>query len=307
MSADRVDIQGTSASEGGQIGAELATTGTPGIGWAGTSFATGYTKTAGVASNITTTLAAVSGSPYQLVVTMTARTAGTCTVTYGGLTTGGLTASVSLPQTFTTSTATMLVAADAAFDGKIVISVKRITASTMATFVLKNSNGTVVYEQRASASNTNIFQGVGAGSLNTTGVYNIFHGIDAGLFNTTGSENIFIGRQAGRGNTTGTNNVFYGSYTGTNNTISINNTFIGHTAGRNNTSGNSNTFIGVSAGLNNTSGYENIYIGSDAGRFIGTGSTGAVSNTLCIVLGQDSRTLGNRQQHYHARQNMGFT
>ena len=311
MSADRVDIQGTTASQGGQIGAELATTGTLGTGWAGTSFATGYTKTAGTASNITTTLAAVSGSPYQLVVTMTARTAGTCTVTYGGLTTGGLTASGSLPQTLTTSTATMLVAADAAFDGMIVISVKRITASTMSTFALKNSSGTVVYEQRASASNTNVFQGVGAGRLNTTGYgnmfqgnlagssnttgyYNIFQGAGSGQNNMTGYYNIFQGYNTGANNTTGNNNVFQGASAGENNTTGYGNNFQGPEAGRQNTTGNYNIFQGASAGKTNTTGSNNILQGGSAGQLIAAGTNNTIINNS-VLIGFDTRPLANNE------------
>ena len=312
MSADRVDIQGTTASQGGQIGAELATTGTLGTGWAGTSFATGYAKTAGTASNITTTLAAVSGSPYQLVVTMTGRTAGTCTVTYGGLTTGGLTASGSLPQTLTTSTATMLVAADAAFDGTVVISVKRITASAMATFALKNSSGTVVYEQRAGASNTNIFQGVGAGSLNTTGVNNIFQGYQAGQNNTSGPNNIFIGYQAGQNNTTGDFNIFLGYLAGKSNTVGTSNFFLGalsgqnnisggnnvgfgYASGQNNTAGNSNVFFGYSAARNITTGGNSTFIGTESGRYYGSTNTSMTSVNNAILIGYDARALGNAE------------
>ena len=277
MSADRVDIQGTAASQGGQIGAELATTGTLGTGWAGTSFATGYTKTAGVASNITTPLAAVSSSSYQLVVTMTDRTAGACTVTFGGLTSGGLTSSFTFEQKPTTSTATMLVAADAAFDGKIVISVKRITASTMATFALKNSSGVVVYEQRASASNTNLFQGVEAGIQTTNGNFNFFQGYRAGFRNTTGNNNIFTGNQAGQNNSVGVRNLFSGTY-----------------SGLSNTTGNRNLYQGFSAGSNLTTGSNNICFGSNSGEFIANGSNAVLMNNS-ILIGLDSRTFADNE------------
>jgi hypothetical protein len=296
MSADRVDIQGTSASEGGQIGAELATTGTLGTGWAGTSFATGYTKTAGVASNITTTLAAVSGSPYQLVVTMTDRTAGTCTVTYGGLTTGGLTASGSLPQTLTTSTATMSVAADAAFNGKIVISVKRITASTMATFALKNSSGTVVYEQRSGASNTNMFQGIGAGVLNTTGGYNTFQGHLTGVSNTTATDNTFIGYAAGNKNSIGIENTYIGGSAGAANTIGSRNTMIGFNTGISATSLLGNVFIGNTSGRYISSGTYSVFIGTDSGRVYGSGAGTQLSSlTQGVLIGFDTRPLANSE------------
>jgi len=312
MSADRIDIQGTAASQGGQIGAELATTGTLGTGWAGTSFATGYTKTAGVASNITTTLAAVIGSPYQLVVTMTDRTAGTCTVTYGGLTTGGLTASGSLPQTLTTSTATMSVAASSTFDGKIVISVKRITASTMATFALKNSSGTVVYEQRASTANSNLFQGNEAGKFNTSGIGNIFQGHQSGRLNTSGNSNVFQGYQAGYNNTIGYDNIFQSYQAGFSNTDGVRNIFQGSQAGYANTSGSSNIFQGTLSGRFNTIGAENVFqgyqagqnnisgsnsvcLGASSGRYIGTGTTVATIINNSVLIGSNSRTLADNE------------
>lgn len=297
MSADRVDIQGTTASQGGQIGAELATTGTLGTGWAGTSFATGYTKTAGTASNITTTLAAVSGSPYQLVVTMTGRTAGTCTVTYGGLTTGGLTASGSLPQTLTTSTATMLVAADAAFDGMIVISVKRITASTMATFALKNSSGTVVYEQRAGASNTNVFQGVGAGALNTTGTNNVFISYLAGASNTTATQNAFVGSLAGSSNVTGSYNSFFGAKSGYNNYNGIGNSFFGFECGLGWNYGSYNSLFGINSMAGTNIGSENTAIGYLSGRYTSNGTTSNSNCSNSVFIGSLTKSLASAQSN----------
>ena len=290
LSSDRLDIQGTTASQGGQIGAELMTTGS-GTNWTGTSFALGYTHTTGSTFALTSTVSVASSAYYQVSYTITGRTAGTINVSVGGVTSGAVSVSGSLVQSITSATA-VTVTPTTDFDGAIILSVKQITASTMATFALKNSSGTVVYEQRAAASNTNIFQGVGAGSLNTTGINNIFKGFEAGLNNTTGSDNTFIGRLSGKFNTTGSNNVFNGSSAGRSNTIGATNSFIGCNAGQNSTTGSGNVFIGSSAGLNNTSGAENISIGIDAGRFIAN-ATAATTNVGCIALGGDTRTLLN--------------
>jgi hypothetical protein len=279
MSADRVDIQGTTASQGGQIGAELMTTGS-GTNWAGTSFALGYTHTAGSTVALTSAVSVVSASYYQVSYTITGRTVGTVNVSVGGVTSGNVSASGSLAQSVTIATA-VTVTPTTDFDGTIVLSVKRITASTMATFALKNSSGTVVYEQRAGASNTNIFQGVGAGRLNTTGINNFFQGYLAGNSNTTGNGNVFLGAQAGYTNTTGDNNFFQGYRCGFTNTTGSSNIFQGYQAGYLNTSGGSNVFQGQWAGFTNTTGGFNIFQGYQAGYLNTSGGNNVFQGYRC--------------------------
>ena len=263
MSADRVDIQGTTASQGGQIGAELMTTGS-GTNWAGTSFALGYTHTAGSTVALTSAVSVVSVSYYQVSYTITGRTAGTVNVSVGGVTSGAVSVSGLLAQSVTSATA-VTVTPTTDFNGTIVLTVKRITASTMATFALKNSSGTVVYEQRASASNTNIFQGVEAGASNT-GTENTFLGYISGNKNTDGTRNVFLGSYSGEKNTSGFQNTFIGSSSGNANTTGNGNSFLGQTSGLFNTTGNYNTFIGLESGRANISGSNNVYSGYQSGR-----------------------------------------
>jgi hypothetical protein len=324
MSADRVDIQGTTASQGGQIGVELMTTGS-GTNWTGTSFALGYTHTAGSTVALTSAVSVVSSAYYQVSYTITGRTAGTINVSVGGVTSGNVSASGSLAQSVTSATA-VTVTPTTDFDGTIVLSVKRITASTMATFALKNSSGTVVYEQRAGASNTNIFQGVGAGEFNTTGTYNFFQGFRAGQRNTTGIQNIFQGFESGFSNTTGQLNIFQGFRSGYSNTTGQeniyqgyqaglfastgrDNVFQGSQAGKNSTSATGNVFQGYNAGNSNSTGSFNVYQGSscaysnngsynvfsgyNSGRYIGTGTTVAANVSNSVLVGQDVRTLAD--------------
>lgn len=309
MSADRVDIQGTSASEGGQIGAELMTTGS-GTNWTGTSFATGYTHTTGSIVAITSAVSVATASFYQVNYTITGRTAGTVTILVGGVSSGAVSVSGSLAQPITNATA-VTVTPTTDFDGTIVLSVKRITASTMATFALKNSNGTVVYEQRTGSVNTNIFQGFGSGknnttgfgnifqgylsgSVNTTGYYNIFQGTSAGQNNSVGYYNIFQGYNTGLNNTTGNNNVFQGPSSGETNTIGYGNIFQGPEAGRQNTTGNYNVFQGAAAGKTNTTGSNNILQGTLAGQLIVAGTNNTIINNS-VIIGYDSRTLLNNE------------
>jgi hypothetical protein len=426
MSADRVDIQGTAASEGGQIGAELLSTGANSMDWVGTTWASGYQHTAntnvtplmslfvpttttsytmswtvtsrttgsfvltfggytstsqtasGTATYTATTTAypiitptadfngkivlsitassveqltgsyasaptgswtgtsfltgiqhtgstadivpfgstasISNGAFYQASITVSDRTAGSVTMTYGGLSSGAISANntTSIAQSATINTQQIRITPTIDFNGTVTASVKRITASTMATFVLKNSSGTVVYEQRASESNTNTFQGIDAGSLNTTGSNNIFQGQSAGKNNTTGSGNVFQGQTAGLNNTTGfnnffqgrtaglstttgSNNVFTGSAAGYSNTIGGNNLYQGFQAGFNNVNGSSNVFQGLSAGQNITAGSNNILTGHNVGFYIGTGTTTCTLLNNSIIIGSNSRTLADNE------------
>ena len=326
MSADRVDIQGTSASQGGQIGAELMTTGS-GTNWTGTSFALGYTHTTGSIVALTSAVSVASASYYQVSYTITGRSAGTVNVSVGGVTSGAVSVSGSLAQSVTSATA-VTVTPTTDFDGAIVLTVKRITASTMATLVLKNSSGTVVHEQRAGTSNTNIFQGVGAGRFNTTGTNNVFQGYNAGFSNTTGATNIFLGSRAGQNATTGGDNVFIGNQAGFTNTVGYGNFFLGSFSGYNNISGAANVAIGVEAGRLNTSGIGNVSvgyvagygtttgqyntyvgylsgnrnnnnrntcIGGESGAYIGTGSVIPINISNSVLIGQDTRTFADNE------------
>ena len=326
MSADRVDIQGTSASEGGQIGVELMTTGS-GTNWTGTSFALGYTHTTGSVVALTSAVSVASDSYYQVSYTITGRTAGTVNVSVGGVTSGNISVSGSLAQSVTSATA-VTVTPTTDFNGTIVLTVKRITASTMATFALKNSSGVVVYEQRAAVSNTNIFQGVGAGRLNTTSINNLCFGFRAGYNITTGSENMFFGSSAGENTSIGLGNVFIGSKAGQSNKVGQSNTFIGYFSGQNTTTGFNtaigcqsanllttgayNTLIGYASGFHLNSGNYNTALGDFSLTRAGAGSnynvsigqsSGYLTSTSAnltniassVFIGQDTRPLGNSE------------
>jgi len=316
-------IQGTTASDSGQLGAELLTTGTGDASWTGTSFATGYTHVAGSTTTLTSTLAGVVNTFYQITYTVTGRTAGSFTIAFGGITSAPLTATGAVGPRATT-TGTLVITPTSDFDGTIVLSIRVISASS-ASVTFNSSAGTVSNQIRISSSNTNVFFGINNGFRNTTGIANTFIGSQSGIANTTGFNNTFIGERAGVSNETGSGNSFFGRFSGfsnisggTNtfigaasgfsnttgfqnsffgassglgNTTGSNNSFFGVSSGQNNTTGIANTFIGVEAAFNLTTGSNNTIIGRNAGRFAGSGTTAMTSVDNSIYLGFQTRGL----------------
>jgi hypothetical protein len=271
--------RGTTASDTAPLGSELAGVTGTGTNWALAGGATnlnvgGYVHTVGSVVPLTTSLAAVNGTYYQITYTITGRTAGSISITYGGTITG-----VSATGTYgpkASSTAVLTITPTTDFDGTIVLSIKSIgTSSASSTF--STSSGVASIEVRASDINTNTFIGTTAGSRNTIGY-----------------QNTYIGSQAGNTNTTGANNTFLGYQSGNSNTVAFNNTFIGHTAGYNNTTGGSNTFIGQSAGLSNTTGNNSTFVGGGAGfRNVSGVNTAMGYFSLYNTTGTDNVAVGN--------------
>ncbi len=268
-----VEFQNPSTDyDGGVLGSELLTTGT-GTNWTGSGFATGYLHVTGSTVALVSSASISSGQFYQVVVTVSGRTTGSITFSIGGYINSSIaTNTTTTVGPLTTSTNSFTVTPTTDFNGTVSASVKVITAGSVS-FVGKNSSGTTVYEERISSFNSNIFQGINAGRLNTTGIQNVFQGANAGSSNTTGSNNLFIGNSSGSLNTVASNNIFIGTLAGYLNTIGDSNTFIGAGAGRDNTSGNNNFFLGRNTGLTNTTGANNLYIGVFSGVFSVSGGS----------------------------------
>jgi hypothetical protein len=318
-------IQGTTASDTPPLGSELATTGT-GTNWAGTNFATGYTHTIGSTDALTTTLAAVSGTYYQITYTVTGRTTGSFVINYGGTSTFALTSTGAVgPRA--TSTATLEIVPTTDFNGTIVLSVRTIGTSS-ANVTLNTSGGITTNEIRVIPINTTFFMGLnagrrnttaisttfvgsnagannttgangtfvgrGAGQNNSTGTSNTFVGVEAGFVNTIGNSNSFFGVASGAANTTGGNNAFFGVSSGASNTTGGNNSFFGLNSGNANTTGTRNSFFGRDSGLNNTTGENNIFLGLESGRRIAAGGNLTISNTS-IFIGVDTRAAADNQ------------
>jgi len=285
-------FQGTTASDTAPLGSELAGVTGTGTNWALATSATnlnvgGYTHTVGSTTALTTSLAAVNGTYYQITYTITGRTAGSITIAYGGTSTTASASGASGPLASSTGVLTITPTTD--FDGTVVLSIKSIgTSSASSTFA--NSAGTSNIEVRASSTTSNTFIGLNAGSKNTTGYANTFFGSSSGLNNTTAQNNTFFGYLSGTNNITGSVNTFFGTYAGQSNTTANFNTFIGGNAGPANTTGGNNTFIGANTGQLNTTGGSNTFIGVNAGR---SNTTANGNSFLGLSSGYNTTAGGN--------------
>jgi hypothetical protein len=306
-------FQGTTASDTAPLGSELAGVTGTGTNWALASGATnlnvgGYTHTTGSTTALTTSLAAVVGTYYQITYTITGRTAGGVSLSFGGFLAYIYASGNTGP--LASSTGVLTIFPESNFDGTVVISIKSIgTSSASSTFA--NSSGTSNIEVRASSitSNTfigitsgrrnttgtnNTFIGYNAGGSNTTGISNTFYGASAGVVNTTGNGNVFIGFESARLNQSGSSNVFIGQYAGYSNTANSN-IFLGASAAFSNTTGGSNTILGTFAGYSNTTGSNNIFFGTLSGRYISDKSTAATIINNSVLLGYNTSPLADSQ------------
>ena len=183
-------------------------------GWAG-SWASGWTHTTGNTNILSHDHPAVSGTLYQIAYTVTGRTAGSFTITFGGQTISSISASGAWGP-MATSTDVLNITPTGDFDGTIIISVKSITGAITPIQVITDSSGNIIYEMRGGNISSNTFLGMDAGRTNSTGYYNTFLGVNAGYTNSTGNYNTFIGMNAGYTNSTGYYNTFLGVNAGYN-------------------------------------------------------------------------------------------
>jgi hypothetical protein len=289
----KLDIQGVATTDGGQLGSELTTTGS-GTNWSGTSFATGYTHTAGSTDALTTTLAAVVGNSYQLSWTITGRTVGNLQILYGGYVSGNVFTNNTI-TTRATATTNFSITPTTDFNGTIVLSIKQITAGT-STIILRNSSGAITNEIRGGTSNTNMFIGAESGALTTIGLNNTAIGYQSLQNNLQGNYNMAIGYRTLQNNTIGISNVAIGSQTLIANISGSSNTSIGDGVMKLNTSGSGNTAIGSGAMNATTTGNNNTSVGQSSLA----GNTTAVNNvaigweTLMYATGNSNTAIGLR-------------
>jgi hypothetical protein len=293
--ATKLSIKGTTATDAPTLGAELLTGGTwTSTGWTGNN-TTGWVNGASNATALSYSIAAVISTKYQIAYTVT-RTAGSFTVTFGGQSLAGITATGTFGPTATT-TGNLVITPTSTFVGTIVLSIKEITAASTALITALDSTGVSKFEMRATTGTgfNNTFLGLSSGLYNTTGILNTSIGVAALAYNTTGQGNsavgfnalvtnttgIFntaVGARALQANTIGNSNSAFGLLTLAANTTGNSNCAFGQQALTSNTTGNSNVAVGLYALLNNTTGSSNTAIGTGAGQVIANGST-----TLTIV------------------------
>jgi hypothetical protein len=307
-------FRGTTASDSAPLGSELATVTGTGANWTlvGSNLSSGgYAHITGSTTALTTSLAAVIGTYYQITYTISGRTAGSITISYGGININNATASGNTGP-LATSTSVLTITPTTDFDGTVVLSVKSIGNSS-ATTIFTNSSGSTAMEIRANSAVTNTFVGNSAGLKNTTASNNTFLGTSSGSNNTTGANNTFLGSAAGYSNTTGANNISIGLNAGFNNTTGAGNIFLGTNTGlantsgiwnvaiggqqafSSNTSGGQNVAIGFQTLQSLSSGSENTALGNQSGQFISGGSTALTTSNNSIFIGASTKALGNSQ------------
>jgi len=251
----------------------LGAAGWTSINWTG-DWASGWDHTTGNTSVLSQSTAAVVGVKYQISWTVTGRTDGTFTITFGGETyTGPSTNGVSATGTWgptATTVGGLSITPTSLFDGAIVISIKAIISTAAALFILKDSSTTNRFETRTSFVANNVLIGINAGQYLTTATNSIGIGTDALSVNTTGFQDIAIGTNAMLSNTVGFQNIAIGVNALRTNTSGYWNNAIGVQAMYANTSGYHNTAFGYQALYTNTTGYYNVAMGYEA-LYLGTG------------------------------------
>jgi len=200
----KLDVLGTSNFDGqiifegqstdsGQLGSQLLTTGS-GSNWAGTSYTLGYTHTTGSVVALTSTFQPLTNNYYQVILTISNRTAGSVTVTLGGT---SVISSATLGGTYyirTISTAALVTTPTTTFDGKVVISVKLNSVGTPS-IIFNNNTPTVISEMRNTIA-TNHFFGKDSGGRFISGINNLTFGSGTLQNFITGDNNIAVGFQS---------------------------------------------------------------------------------------------------------------
>ena len=269
------------------LGSELLTSSNwTSVGWTG-DFANGFTHTTGDVTPLSNSLAAINATLYQLTYTITNRTAGSISITFGGVTDAGITATGAKGNR-TVSTGNLTITPTTDFNGTLVISLKRITGGSNPIQVIKNSSGVVINEIRGNT--TNNFNGIGSGIYNTTGSNNSAQGVQALFSNTTGYNNSAQGINALFSNTTGSNNSAQGGNALFSNTTGSYNSAQGISALRNNTTGSYNSAQGYAALYSNTTGSYNSAQGYAAGRYLADGVTANQTPNNSVFLGANTKS-----------------
>lgn len=253
--------------------------------WTG-SWAAGWDHTPGNVTALSHDHAAVSATKYQITYTVSGRTAGEFSITFGGVTSPLLAGTGAWGPT-TTGVGVLTITPSNLFDGAIIISIKSLTAVSSPLVRLVSSNGTARTEMRAVSGSTCVYVGNSAGSYNTTASNNVGIGSNALYKTTTGHTNMALGANSLYSNDTGYQNAAMGATSLYYNETGYSNTAIGYYAGslatgstHNHTSNNS-IYIGYGAGAGTDGNTNEIVIGNN---FYGNGSNSVTIGNSSVVL-----------------------
>ncbi len=297
----KLDVVGTTAMDLPTYGDEfLLDTGWTSTGWTG-DFASGWTHTTGNTSVLSQSKAAVANTKYQITYTITNRTAGSVAVAFGGQSQNWIYYSGGFGPT-TTSTANLTITPTTDFNGKIVVSIKPITAISAPLVSLKSSDNTTRIEMRANDGWDNTLIGIEAGSYNTTGYENSALGAYSFYNNTTGYGNSAVGYASLTSNTTGNNNSAMGTSSLYYNTTGSNNSAMGAETLYTNTTGSNNSAIGTESLYNNTTGSNNSALGAWTlfENSIGSGNSAiGFASLTSNTTGNSNSAMGTSSLYYN--------
>ena len=275
---------GSTSSDGAPLTEQLNSSNWTSVGWTGT-FGAGFTHTTGNTTPLTNTLAAINGQVYQITWTVSARTAGTFSIMFGGINITGQSATGNTGQP-AVSTGTLSVTPTTDFDGTIIISVKSVGYS-IANAVWASSDLSNLFQIRIPVNAYSIGMGLNALRRITTGINNLAIGSSSQQNTTSGSGNMSYGTNALAANNVGNNNNVFGLNAGQN-TVSDNNNYQGYFAGSANTTGANNVGVGGLTLFNSVTGSNNVAAGNNAGRYVSP-SAALVNCNNCLFLGSDTK------------------
>jgi hypothetical protein len=297
-------VRGGANTDGGILGAEfLDTTLFTTTGWTG-FFATGYTHTTGNTTALTNSKASVVNTLYHIVYTVANRTAGTFTISFGGYTSGNLSATGAVSPKATT-TGSLAITPTSDFNGRIIISIKAISSGDAFVQFATNSTAQNMAEIRGDFSKTNLFFGNSSGRYVTTGSGNIGAGSSNLTELTSGSNNTAIGRASLSTLTIGSSNIGIGFGAGQGIVSGSDNVAIGSSS-LSSATGSSNVGIGSGALQSITTGENNTSIGTLAGRFIsGFGANQTSSNSTYLGYLTMASANGNTNENVFGNSAIG--
>lgn len=296
-------FQGTTLSDGGQLGSDIAgATTASGTNWTGTNFLGGYSHAIGSTTALVGTLAASNGQFYFISWTVTGRTAGTFILSFGGFSQSGISATGS-NGCLTSSTAVLTLTPTTDFDGTVAISIK-VVSNSSPLISTKDSSATLIGEVRTPNS-TSIAIGKDSGrkTLSTT-VQNSFYGSGSGRDNISGINNTFLGVSTG---TTNVNTnyqtlVGHGIQANSNYPLNVYRTYLGGLIGGANDSSSLNTFVGwnianngsgITSGSNNIAmGYNSLFNITSGNANISLGPASGLAALYNLTTGNNNTALG---------------
>ena len=293
-SGSLLQVRNTTAMDGGQTGSNLLNTATWTLtsGWSGSY--PNFTHTTGT-TQLTANTAAVIGSSYYFSYTVNSRTAGSVTMTFGGVTVSQATISATGESGIrATSTANLVITPTNDFNGTLSITAKLVTPGTPV-ISFRSSDGTLNNGIRCYSNPTNFALGAQSGHRLVSGQLNFLAGYQAGSSMIVTEGNVGIGYQALASLTQGSLNTAIGQ-SALNSTLNgFGNTAIGYACLGSNINGSTNMAVGYAGLVNMTSGSSNLALGHNTARYISDGTTVLTTSNNSIFIGNSVFPQGNSQ------------